>query len=105
MLSLDISEIRDAFPAFRVGIVVAEGMRLTGNRPAALAAWIERTEIDVGKYLAAVTLADIPEVRAWREAYRAFGVKKTSYRSSVERLLKTVGRGDPLPRINPLVDL
>ena len=40
----------------------------------------------------------------WRETYRQFGVKKTSFRSSVERLVKKVRQGDELPRINTLVD-
>ena len=42
---------------------------------------------------------------AWRAAYKGFGVKRTSYRSSVERLIKRVKAGEPLPRINALVDL
>ncbi len=40
----------------------------------------------------------------WRAAYKAFGVKKTSYRSSVERLLKQIQQGRGLPRIGNLVD-
>jgi len=58
----------------------------------------------VGRDLAGLDLADIPELRVWRQAYRAFGVKKTSYRSSVERLLKNIQRGGGLPRVNALVD-
>ena len=42
---------------------------------------------------------------AWRVAYRAFGIKRTSYRSSVERLIKRVLAGDPIPEVNALVDL
>jgi DNA/RNA-binding domain of Phe-tRNA-synthetase-like protein len=38
-------------------------------------------------------------------SYRAFGIKKTSYRSSVERLIKRVLAGDRLPKVNALVDL
>ena len=38
-------------------------------------------------------------------AYKGFGVKRTSYRSSVERLIKRVLAGQPLPEINALVDL
>jgi DNA/RNA-binding domain of Phe-tRNA-synthetase-like protein len=49
-------------------------------------------------------LGDIPEVRRWRQAYKAFGVKKTSFRSSVERLLRRVIQGEGLPAINTLVD-
>ena len=44
------------------------------------------------------------ELQRWRAAYKAFGVKKTSYRSSVERLLKAVQQGRGLPRVNSLVD-
>ena len=46
----------------------------------------------------------IPGVAAWRRAYRAFGIKKTSYRSSVERLVKNVLAGRALPPINSFVD-
>ncbi len=49
-------------------------------------------------------LSAIPGVAAWRSAYRAFGIKKTSYRSSVERLIKRVLAGDALPEVNALVD-
>src|SRR6202012_2541570 len=38
-------------------------------------------------------------------AFRGFGIKKTSYRSSVERLIKRVLAGGALPAVNPLVDL
>ena len=50
-------------------------------------------------------LAAIAEVAAWRAAYKGFGVKRTSYRSSAERLIKRVLAGQPLPEINGLVDL
>ena len=50
-------------------------------------------------------LSAIPEVAAWRAAYKGFGIKRTSYRSSVERLIKRVIAGQPLPSINALVDL
>ena len=43
--------------------------------------------------------------RGVAEAYKGFGIKKTSYRSSVERLIKRVLAGQPLPEINALVDL
>ena len=50
-------------------------------------------------------LSSIPGVAAWRSAYKGFGIKSTSYRSSVERLVKRVLAGDALPRINAFVDL
>src|SRR5262249_56292895 len=92
------------FPSFRVALVVAHGLTIPAERPRDLAAFIEESAAQVAKDLAGVDLADIAELRAWRQAYRAFGVKKTSYRSSVERLLKNLQRGGGLPRVNALVD-
>jgi DNA/RNA-binding domain of Phe-tRNA-synthetase-like protein len=104
-VELDIGEVVGNFPTFRVALVVAVGLAIPVERPASLAAFLTQTEREVAAKLADVELAQIPEIRAWREAYKAFGVKKTSYRSSVERLLKNLQRGAGLPRINALVDL
>lgn len=49
-------------------------------------------------------MPDIPGVQVWREAYKAFGIRKTSYRCSVERLIRKVVRDGALARINPFVD-
>jgi DNA/RNA-binding domain of Phe-tRNA-synthetase-like protein len=49
-------------------------------------------------------LARIPGIAAWRAAYKAFGIKQTRYRSSVERLVKNVLAGRDLARINAFVD-
>jgi len=103
-VSLDISEVAGNFPSFRVALVVADALVIPAERPRALAAVVEDTAARVAKDLAGVELADIKELKAWRQAYRAFGVKKTSYRSSVERLLKNLQRGAGLPRVNALVD-
>jgi DNA/RNA-binding domain of Phe-tRNA-synthetase-like protein len=103
-VSLDISEVTGNFPRFRVALVVVDGLIIPVERPQALAAFVEDTTAQVARYLAGVELADIEELKAWRQAYRAFGVKKTSYRSSVERLLKNLQRGAGLPRVNALVD-
>ena len=71
---------------------------------AALDAEIAAAEARARETWGAVELSAIPGVAAWRVAYRGFGIKKTSYRSSVERLLKRVLAGDALPRVNALVD-
>jgi DNA/RNA-binding domain of Phe-tRNA-synthetase-like protein len=103
-VSLDISEVAANFPAFRVALVVADALVIPAARPLVLEAFVEETAARVARDLAGVELADVAELKAWRQAYRAFGVKKTSYRSSVERLLKNIQRGAGLPRVNALVD-
>ena len=105
MLTFTIVEIIEQFEAFRIGIVVASGLTIQPERPPALEQAILVAEQEAAPALAATALADIPELRCWREAYKAFGVKKTSYRSSVERLLKRVQQGSGLTRVNTLVDV
>jgi DNA/RNA-binding domain of Phe-tRNA-synthetase-like protein len=101
---IDISEIAPAFPDFRVAVAIAEGLEIGSDRPAELEALVAEREAAARKAWKGKELADIPGVAAWRGAYRAFGIKRTSYRSSVERLLKNVLAGRGLPRINPFVD-
>ncbi|HET8679597.1 MAG TPA: phenylalanine--tRNA ligase beta subunit-related protein [bacterium] len=49
--------------------------------------------------------AQIQELRPARDLYHRIGVDPTKLRPSSEALLRRVLRGDPLPRINSLVDL
>lgn len=99
-----VTDIVEQFPAYRVGVVVATGLRIPPAYSAALEREVSEAEASAARVLDGVALAEVPELRAWREAYKAFGVKKTSYRSSVERLLKRVQQGAGLPRVNALVD-
>ena len=103
-MRIDISELSETFPDFRVAVVVFDGLVIGDGRPPALAAEIARREADVRARFAGTELSEIPGVAAWRRAYRAFGIKKTSYRSSVERLVKNMLADRPLPAINPFVD-
>lgn len=99
-----IADISDDFPAYRVGLVVASELHIVPERTPGLEREVREAEAGAAQLLEGVALADVPELRAWREAYKAFGVKKTSYRSSVERLLKRVQQGAGLPQVNTLVD-
>ena len=103
-VSLDISEVAGNFPAFRVALIVVDALVIPVGRPPMLESFVEETAARVARDLAGLDLAAVAELQAWRQAYRAFGVKKTSYRSSVERLLKNIQRGAGLPRVNALVD-
>ena len=104
MIGLDISGVVADFPETRVALVVARDLEPGRARPPALVAAVAEVEAEVAAFLAGRPLAEIPELRVWRAAYKAFGVKKTSYRSSVERLLKQIQQGRGLPRVSTLVD-
>jgi DNA/RNA-binding domain of Phe-tRNA-synthetase-like protein len=102
---LRIAELIERFPSFEVAATSARLEAPAGGRSPALAAEIARREADCRARWSGVELSAIPGVAAWRAAYKEFGIKKTSYRSSVERLIKRVLAGDSLPAINPLVDI
>ena len=104
MIGLDISGVLTDFPETRVALVVARDLETGRARPPALARAVAEVEAEVAGFLADRPLAEVPELQVWRAAYKAFGVKKTSYRSSVERLLKQIQRDRGLPRVSNLVD-
>ena len=74
--------VRDAFPGYRAGVVVAAGLSNGPSVPLA----VEPAPLDH------------PHLLAWREAFRSFGAKR--YRCSAEALISR-----EFPRINRLVDL
>lgn len=102
--TLSIAELTERFPAFRVALVVVDGVSIPTAPPPALEAWIAEMVAEAASALSGQELGNLPELKCWREAYKAFGEKKTSYRSSVERLLKGIQRGNGLPRVNAFVD-
>lgn len=103
-MRMDISDITRDFPEFRVAAVVVTGLATPEARPAELDRLIGEREAALRQQWAGQDLAEIPGIAAWRRAYRAFGIKKTSYRSSVERLVKNALAERPLPAINGFVD-
>jgi DNA/RNA-binding domain of Phe-tRNA-synthetase-like protein len=104
-LTASIGEVIPRFPDFRVAFVVAEDLKLLDSRPAELEGLIAGREEDARRRWAGRDLSDIPGVAAWRAAYKGFGIRKTSYRSSVERLIKRIKAGERLPAVNTLVDI
>lgn len=104
-LSITMAELAAAFPEFRAGVVVAEDLAIPRERPQALDEWVRERERQARARWNGYELSRVPGLAAWRAAYKAFGVKQTRYRSSVERLLKNVLAGRELPRINAFVDL
>lgn len=102
---LSIQDLVARFPDFSVAAVTVDLEAISPARSASLAAEIARREAEARARWEGAELSSIPGVAAWRAAYKGFGIKKTSYRSSVERLIKRVQAGEALPSINPLVDI
>lgn len=104
-MRIDITEIIDTFPDFRVAVILASGLQIGAGRSSELDALVREYEAECRDRWRGTALSEIPGIAAWRRAYRSFGIKRTSYRSSVERLIKNVLAERSLPSINSFVDV
>ena len=95
-------EVWDLTPGYEVVLVEAEGLQ-PGPPDGASEAALQAAERRAADRVAGRALTDVPELAAWREAYRAFGAKPQRTRPSVEALLRRVDTG--LPRVDRLTDL
>src|SRR4051812_12712432 len=90
------------FPNAHIGIVIARDLDNSATERADIAALLARAAMSaagVGDDIAAH-----PAIAPWRQAYQAFGVKPSKYRSSIESLLRSA-RAGRIRSVNPLVDL
>ena len=62
-------------------------------------------ELEVKRATQAVRSGEVGPVNRARELYRRFGLDPTKVRPSSEALLRRLKKGEPLPRINSLVDV
>ncbi|MFN3804229.1 MAG: B3/4 domain-containing protein [Pyrobaculum sp.] len=92
----------------KLGVFVAYDVILgVDNRryPTELDAAINKAVEAVRGALSLDTLKDHPVIRAYRDFYwRVLKIDPTKQRPSQEALLRRALRGEPLPRINPVVD-
>ncbi|MFI9847175.1 B3/4 domain-containing protein [Nonomuraea sp. NPDC051941] len=103
-MRLIISEdIRKSFPDLRIALLVARDIDNTGLDPelqeqkrSAASRMYENFTYD--------TLNARTEIEAWREAYRAFGVKPRDSRPTAEAFLRRLVKGDDFPTISKAVD-
>src|SRR5487761_485474 len=65
----------------------------------------EDFELEVARTMQVARSGDVPAVGRARELYRQFGLDPTRLRPSSEALLRRLKKGEPLPRINSLVDV
>jgi len=62
-------------------------------------------ELEVARAMSAVRSGGVGDVGRARALYRRFGVDPTRVRPSSEALLRRMKKGEPLPRVNSLVDV
>lgn len=89
-------------PDYRALLLALDGL-VPGSSDQASDAVLHAAETTAREALRNCGVEQVPQVAAWREAYRAFGAKPQRTRNSLEALLRRAASG--LPRINRLTDL
>ncbi len=96
-------EIHDRHPDYVAVVLLASGLA-NGPSDAESDAQLDAAEAQLrASGLAKAT--DHPHIASWRSAFSAFGAKPSRYPSSAEALVTRALKGQPLPRVNALVDL
>src|SRR4030043_1141979 len=97
-------ELFDILPDLTIGVAVAKDVDNT--RPSKeiddlLAQAVE----EMKKNFIGDKPQEHPRIKPWRTAFSKLGISGSKFPSSVESMARRVLRGDPFPKINPLVDL
>ncbi len=87
----------------RLGSLVLEGVSVEGTDPA-LAAEVDACCAELRTKYADGKSVEVPGAADSRALYKALGLDPTKYRPSNEALLRRALKGEPLYRINTLVD-
>ncbi len=95
--------VLDMFPGYRLGVLVFDGLANSPGNPQVDAA-LRETETWLRDAVRG-NVVSLPQVAAWRDAFRRFGAKPGEHRSAIEALLRRVLKPDSMPAINTLVDI
>jgi DNA/RNA-binding domain of Phe-tRNA-synthetase-like protein len=97
-------ELFDLLPDLIVGVVVAQGVNnsLSSKEIEGL---LQESIERLRKNFPAEKPQEHPRIKPWRNAFAKLGISGSKFPSSIESMARRIIKGDPLPRINPLVDL
>ncbi|HEX2863059.1 MAG TPA: phenylalanine--tRNA ligase beta subunit-related protein [Deinococcales bacterium] len=96
-------EVSERFPGYLGLVLFATGLTNGPSGERSLQALREAGE-QARQAFAAAPPAGHPHLAAWREAFRAFGLKPQRTLNSAEALITRVAKGGELPPVNRLVD-
>ncbi len=97
-------ELFDILPGLTIGMVVAKGVDNT--RPSReIDEVLSRAVVEMKKNFSVEKAQDHPRIKPWRTAFSKLGISGSKFQSSIESMARRILKGDPFPKINPLVDL
>lgn len=96
-------EIAEKYPHLRIGVLLGKGL-LIQKKMDELEKLKQQKAADFRQKYNSDTLLSNPNISAWREIYRSFGVKPKRYKPTAEALLRRLIKGEEIPTINTAVD-
>ncbi len=97
-------ELFDLLPDLTIGMVVATD--LDNTRPSReIDQLLEQAIEALKRNFVGDKAQDHPRIKPWRTAFNKVGISGSKFPSSVESMARRILKGDPFPKINPLVDL
>jgi DNA/RNA-binding domain of Phe-tRNA-synthetase-like protein len=97
-------ELFDILPDLTIGMVVAKGMD-NAHPSKEIDDLLAQAVEEVKKNFIGDKAQEHPRIKPWRTAFSKLGISGSKFPSSVESMARRVLKGDPFPKINPLVDL
>lgn len=97
-------ELFDLLPDLTIGMVVAQGVDNT-QTCREIDELLSRSVLEMKKNFVYEKAQDHPRIKPWRTVFSKLGISGSKFQSSIESMARRILKGDPFPRINPLVDL
>jgi DNA/RNA-binding domain of Phe-tRNA-synthetase-like protein len=97
-------EIFDILPDLTIGMLVAKGVDNT-HPSKEIDDLLAKAVEEVKKNFVGDKAQEHPRIKPWRTAFSKLGISGSKFPSSIESMARRILKGDPFPKINPLVDL
>src|SRR5512139_2604932 len=97
-------ELFDILPDLTIGVVVAKDVDNTRSSKE-IDDLLTQTIEEMKKNFIGDKAQEHPRIKPWRTAFTKLGISGSKFPSSIESMARRILKGDPFPKINPLVDL
>ena len=97
-------ELFDILPDLTIGVVVAKDVDNT-HPSNEIDDLLSQAVEEMKKNFVGDKAQGHPRIKPWRAAFSKLGISGSKFQSSIESITRRVLKGDPFPKINPLVDL
>jgi len=97
-------ELFDILPDLTIGVVVVKEVD-NSRASKEIDDLLTQTVEEMKKNFIGDKAQEHPRIKPWRTAFTKLGISGSKFPSSIESMARRVLKGDPFPKINPLVDL